>query len=66
MPMLASAMSGLPGMAGGSAGFSMKSVMRSVRPRASRRSRVAMRARHLDAAHCHVGALLDMLCSICS
>jgi hypothetical protein len=28
MPMLASARSGLPGMAGGSAGFSTKSVMR--------------------------------------
>ena len=59
--MLASAMSGWPGMAGGSAGFSRKAMMRSLSSTCITPKPIASRARHLEAADGDVGACVDVL-----
>ena len=59
--MLARAMSGLSGMAGGSAGFSMKAMMRSAVVDMHDAEAGRLHPRHLDAADRYIGALLGVL-----
>ena len=59
--MLASAISGLPGIAGGSAGFSRKRQDAVVGIDMHHAEAGGLRARHFEAADRDVGALLDVL-----
>ena len=54
-------MSGLPGMPGGSFGFSTKSTTRSLLVDMHHAEAGRLHARHLEAADGHVGARVDML-----